>query len=775
MSFSFQSQDLLHAWVWSMIHSVWIGLVLAFMYYTYLSMNIHTKAKSKYAVGMALFLLLPIGSLVAFIMSMPVHLDTQTQTIISSSNSDGIMANRILDQSAGIGYSFGQNINQYIPSIFLVWCLGVVLLCLRMIVGYREITSLRKKASLINNIELKLLFDQLMEKSGIKKNIQLATSSKIEMPITLGHLKPIILLPISIVNQLSHEETYAILAHELAHIMRRDYLQNLFISMTEILFFFHPSVWWFASTIKSIREQCCDDIAISLDAERIALSKALISLEDCHSAPIFAMAFSHKNQLLHRIQRLFDVKTTNEFTMSRSQAPVLICSIALLWIFTSAWQPTSEFLSRANNLIPISNSFLWDPKTSADTTKPKSKIEKITKDNGKQKLELQLEDKKIKELKIDDNVISPDEYEKYKTETEALTKELKEIEMPEIKARAKVYSDMDDEDSRFRYHYNFDRDTNKIVGSELRNYNDNKYDRSNNGNRNKSRSFSWSDDRPRAYSWSGDDVIKLKNKLHAFRSGDGDKIKYIIEGDSTGLIINGDQLIMKNDKGDVIINFGGRDGLHWSWSGSPMVDFPSEHFDMKGFGEEFSKKFKEKEWLNLERNDELNRKLKSHIDKSMDKLKELNELRGLEDLRGKKWDDEKFHDKMKSDLKKSLKNKEWDDDDQIMRLKELKERDHKIFKDEWGDRKFFKDGEGFNLLSGKGKLDQIIQEHLVDDHIIKPGEKYEFKISNLELKVNGKKQSDKFYKEYKSIVEDATGIEMKGNTNFVFSGSGKKD
>ena len=78
-------------------------------------------------------------------------------------------------------------------------------------------------------------------------------------------------------------------------------------------------------------------------------------------------------------------------------------------------------------------------------------------------------------------------------------------------------------------------------------------------------------------------------------------------------------------------------------------------------------------------------------------------------------------------------------------------------------------------MSGKGKLDHIIQEHLVDDGIIQSGAPYLFMINEKEMKVNGKKQNQKTYETYKSLIEEATGIEMKANTNFQFSGSGKKD
>jgi beta-lactamase regulating signal transducer with metallopeptidase domain len=795
MILSFNSSDLLHAWVWAMIHSIWIGLTLAFMYYAYLSLSHTASARAKYTVGMTLFILLPVGCLIAFIASIPAQAQLAANTIADLPGATAVSFNTGIVEAVPAENFYTQRINHYLPSLFTIWCLGVILLSIKMIAGYREITVLRNRATIINDLELKALFETLLNKSGLKQSIQLASSSRIDIPITLGHLRPIVLLPISLMNQLSPDETYAILAHELAHIMRRDYLQNLLISLTEILFFFHPSVWWFASTIKSIREQCCDDIALSLGAERMALSKALITLEEQPGAPLFAMAFSHKNQLLHRIQRLFDIRSTNEFTMSRGQAPILICSLAILWLLSSAWHPATEWINKTTNKMPLAKSFLWDPGARADTAKPK--IEKITKDNGKRKLELSLEDKKIKELKVDNQIISPKEYDKYAAETEALTKELKEIEMPESPRQARVYNDFYNPGTSgsYSYSYSSDDDSDKVMGSEFnpqsryRNYS---YDRARSNPDSRPRVYEWNDGEMMGHSpiilknkMSKDMAEKLKNKFKGFSySGPGDNIKYIIEGDSTGLVIDGDKLIIKNDKGDVIIDFNDGDGrgLSYSngwakgWSGSPRrFYFPGDAY-VRGYGQGLEK---------------------------LEDLSRLKELKGFlkEDMLRQKWNDEEFHNKLKDELKESgewreefddklkseldrsnklieklkFKNKSLLDDQEMKHLKQLKELEHNKHLDEWRDKTFFKDGQGFNLLSGNGKMDQIIQEHLVDDQIIKPGESYEFKISSGELKVNGKKQSSKMYEKYKSIIEDATGVQMKGNTNFVFSGSGKKD
>ncbi|MBK7609083.1 MAG: M56 family metallopeptidase [Saprospiraceae bacterium] len=729
-----QQQDLLQAWVWAMIHSAWIGITLAGLYFLYLNYFPRSRPSVKYKVGLSLFMLLPIGSLIAFILHLP-SVSNAPVLATADPNPSGVTEawSTISSKAPSLASQipFFQGIEMYIPSLFGVWCLGVIILSIRMSLGYREVYRLRSMSNPIPVPGINQLFDRLIVKSGVKQNIRLATSHLIDMPATIGYLKPIILLPVSLINQLSTEEAYAILAHELAHIIRKDYLQNILISMTEILFFFHPSVWWFSTTIKSLREQCCDDLALELGAEPMALSKALVQLEEHAPAPLFAMAFSHKKQLFYRIQRLFNMQTKNEYSISRTQAPMLICSLALIWILSNLWTPII-----ANNVkIPLAKSFVWEVPTKtvavapSDTTKPKSKIEKISKDNGKQKIELQLKDKEITELKVDDKIIPPAEYNKYAEEMESLKKELKEIDMPtRVKDKPRDFEPRD-------YEYNFAPRVFNFGENRIKSDIDEMHVKVQPKVRIKSgaggNTFYFDDGR------DGPKIYGLGRGM--FPGRDNDPINWVIEGDSSYLKIAGDKLIIKDEHGDVIIDF---------------------NDDFRGLGN------------NLYGLDHL---------KGLKSLRDISELKKLysEDMmnkleRAKMLDNDRLlWSKEKSD--KYMEHSRKLLDDAQSHQKELLDKMQWKLADDMDARKFFKDGQGFNLLSGKGKLDQIIQDKLVDDHIIKSGDKYEFKINEKDLRINGKKQDQKTYNEFKALIEEKTGFELKENTSFTFSGSGKKD
>ncbi|MEP7266769.1 MAG: M56 family metallopeptidase [Saprospiraceae bacterium] len=723
-------QVLLTAWTWALIHSMWIGLVLAFMFYSFLRYYSGLPAKMKYAVGICLFTVLPISTFTIFIYNL---LKGSIPEVLNINAAPGrLIEPVIINASTAVNLPWVNQISQYSDSIFLVYTIGVIILSLHMMIDYRRVEKLRVTASEISNSTLLSIFNTIYSKSSLCKPVKLVGTSLSQMPATLGYLKPLILMPVSIINQLTIEESYAIIAHEMAHIIRKDYLHNFYLTFIEVLFFFHPSVWWFSSTIKSIREQCCDDIAIRLGAEKIALSQALIRLEEQSPNPVFALAFSQKHQLFNRIQRLYNPNMKNEFNISRSQAPILICSLALLLVL---FKPLSNMHFEDNNM-SILPAFLWDSRANPDTTKPK--IEKITKDNGKEKIELQLRDKKIEELRVNDQVIAPSDYMKYEEKTEALKKELTELETPDRRERARVYNDFD---PAIAPQWSDDDTDNELIAAP----------RSGRSKNSKSRVFVLPGHKsdPLIFRYGSKDnfAFNFGQGLNGKIWPDGhDDIHWIFDGDSSGIAINGDRLIIKNDKGDIIMDLG-------------------EHNTPRAFAYRFPGLADMKEFENFP--DDMKIKLKSKL-KALDldqrlkmgefNLKHLDELNLDEPLLNKLMEEDHLHKLM---------------DETRMKQKRLHE---KLFDNNFeGLGENWKSDKAQKWMGSKKNLSTYIQESLLKDKLIKGGENYEFKIDDKGLRVNGKKQSDALYNDYKKLIEEQTGFDMDKNSSFMFSGSTSKD
>jgi hypothetical protein len=126
--------------------------------------------------------------------------------------------------------------------------------------------------------------------------------------MVVGHLKPIILLPIGTITGLSPEQLEAILAHELAHIARHDFLVNILQSVVDIVFFYHPGIWWISKVIREEREHCCDDLAVAYNKDSLTFAKALAQLQERDwLQPELAVAINgKKSSLQYRIERLLD-------------------------------------------------------------------------------------------------------------------------------------------------------------------------------------------------------------------------------------------------------------------------------------------------------------------------------------------------------------------------------------------------------------------------------------------------------------------------------------
>ena len=129
------------------------------------------------------------------------------------------------------------------------------------------------------------------------------------MPTVIGWLKPVVLLPASALAGLAPNQMEAILAHELAHIRRHDYIVNLLQTVVETLLFYHPAVWWLSRRIRAERENCCDDLAVSLCGDPVAYAAALAELEGLRSTTGELVLAATGGSLLQRVRRLLGVPT----------------------------------------------------------------------------------------------------------------------------------------------------------------------------------------------------------------------------------------------------------------------------------------------------------------------------------------------------------------------------------------------------------------------------------------------------------------------------------
>ncbi|WP_158857608.1 M56 family metallopeptidase [Lunatibacter salilacus] len=199
-----------------------------------------------------------------------------------------------------------------IPILVKVWFFGALLFLIRFGSSLADLRGLKNKPKLDADPKWVLLMQGHIQKMGIKSPVRLFRSVHIDLPLTYGIWKPVILIPVSLFLQLTPEQLEAIIVHELAHIKRHDYAVNLLQSVLEVIFFYHPVFWWINYTIRESRESVADDTAImnGISPKDLAFDLANTLNHSTTTPPELAMASTgQKTPTLTRIKRIMGYKT----------------------------------------------------------------------------------------------------------------------------------------------------------------------------------------------------------------------------------------------------------------------------------------------------------------------------------------------------------------------------------------------------------------------------------------------------------------------------------
>jgi beta-lactamase regulating signal transducer with metallopeptidase domain len=213
---------------------------------------------------------------------------------------------------------------------------------------------LKKQRIPINDLQWNTSFSRLAAKLGIKKKIAFVESAIIKIPVVIGHVKPVIFLPVGVLNNLSVEEVEAVLLHELAHIKRNDYLVNLGQLLAEAIFFFNPAILWISSLLREERENCCDDIAITATKNKKQFIQALVSFREYASInPRYTVAFpASKNQLLKRVNRIIFDRNNNLDTSGRMLIMTSLVILGILGIAASKMHTRAALVDTVRQSVP---------------------------------------------------------------------------------------------------------------------------------------------------------------------------------------------------------------------------------------------------------------------------------------------------------------------------------------------------------------------------------------------------------------------------------------
>ena len=192
----------------------------------------------------------------------------------------------------------------FLPWVVAVWLMGAMVFWLRLTGGWISAQRLRSRSVRPAPPGWQQAFDRLRTRMLIARPVRLLVSALVEVPVVVGWLRPVVLVPVGVLAGLPPEQIEALLLHELAHIRRHDYLVNLMQSAVEALLFYHPAVWWISGHIRAERELCCDHVAVSVHGSALTYALALAELESARPAHRHPVLAATGGSLAYRITRL---------------------------------------------------------------------------------------------------------------------------------------------------------------------------------------------------------------------------------------------------------------------------------------------------------------------------------------------------------------------------------------------------------------------------------------------------------------------------------------
>lgn len=412
---------------WTLVHFVWQATVLALLTAVTLQFAKNASTTIRYAVscaGMAAMVALPIGTLACLISTVPARDWNQSANpVVATNTSDTALESEwtsgkdifdihgedasslgddsisqsgedLMSDDAIVQLSFFQGVDQrlkgWLPWCVAGWIAGVLLLALRLLFGLRRVNQWRNESKPIGLEHLNQCLARLTKRMNVRKHVRLLESARATVPAVMGWLRPVILVPTSMISGLTTGELESLLAHELAHIRRHDYLINLLQNIVETVLFYHPAVWWVSRRIRIEREHCCDDLAVAVCGDRVSFVRALARMEEIRCDNDQLAVAANGGSLIGRIRRL----TSRETPQTSSWWPAGAIAIgAIATLFVGLW--ASDVTANSDRVDHTNMTEEIEPEVTIESVEETSKDE----DYATQKDEVEKKDTKTGQVK----------------------------------------------------------------------------------------------------------------------------------------------------------------------------------------------------------------------------------------------------------------------------------------------------------------------------------------------------------------------------------------
>ncbi|HEY5406034.1 MAG TPA: M56 family metallopeptidase, partial [Ginsengibacter sp.] len=317
----------------TILNSLWQGLIIWILYETISVSYKNASARFKNNLSTILLFLSFVLFLTSFIYKLVNYQTAISVTTLAAGAAELPDIHTTSSLQQFLSYA-----GSSLPYLSVAYIFLLLFLMVRLVTAYRYVYIISNKRLLSPPTELEAFANKVSIEMGITNKISVWISQHIDVPATIGFIKPVILIPFASLNNLSGDQLEAVILHELSHIKRNDYIINIIVAVIETILFFNPFVVLLSKVIKRERENCCDDFVLQYRYDPHSYASALLRLEQSRATNLKLAigAVSGKKQLLSRIKRI-----TNGNTVSRQfnygqkllaliLVTAIICSVAWL-------------------------------------------------------------------------------------------------------------------------------------------------------------------------------------------------------------------------------------------------------------------------------------------------------------------------------------------------------------------------------------------------------------------------------------------------------------
>lgn len=344
---------------WTLLHFCWQGTAVAVAYTLLDRMTARAAAPVRYAAALLALAMMPVAVALTFTdqlhtarlqianpaqavaVTLPATFAQSPEPVLSQGPQQVLQAatNFALESTFAAHETLAARAEWAMPYVDALWLMGMLLLSARALGGWWQLHQVRRRARGLVPPAVQQAFERVCERLRAGERVALRISDEVISPLAMGVWRATVILPVSAVVRLPMDELEAVLAHELGHIQRWDYLCNLFQTAIESVLFFHPSVWWLSRIVRERRELCCDAIAARSCADPVIYARALLQLEEHRTQRLelpLAMAIDGcGTSLLSRIKQVLGEDTPMESRMTSGVRVAAAAGVVMALLLSS--------------------------------------------------------------------------------------------------------------------------------------------------------------------------------------------------------------------------------------------------------------------------------------------------------------------------------------------------------------------------------------------------------------------------------------------------------